>query len=148
MVVRLRNRTVYIPSDSRGRRMHPGSAHTWFMAVSVSLSTRVSPELRQRLVSEARRRGLPLATLARDLLGAALDGEAFRAPHDGALVNEVECVFHDLPPDAGVRREVCIALARTAEAGGAAGVTAGKELVGMIDYVQRLYAPEGDELEL
>jgi hypothetical protein len=115
------------------------------MAVSVSLSTRVSPELRQRLVSEARRRGLPLATLARDLLAAGLDGEAFNAPHDGPLVNEVECVFTGLPPDAGVRREVCIALARTAEAGGAAGVTAGKELVGMIDYVQRLYAPEDDD---
>jgi hypothetical protein len=115
------------------------------MAVSVSLSTRVSPELRQRLIAEARVRGLPLATLARDLLGAALDGAAFSAPQDGEVQNEVACVFHGLPLEAGMHRAVCMALARTVENGGAAGVTAGKELLDLTEWVRRRFEPEEED---
>jgi hypothetical protein len=107
----------------------------------VSLSTRVSPELRGRLVSEARGRGVPLSELARDLLAAGLDGGAPNGK-DGAVVNEVRCVFHGLPMEAGLRREVALSLARTVEAGGSAGIAAGKELLDMIDVVARLYEPE------
>jgi hypothetical protein len=84
-----------------------------------------------------------LSTLARELLLAGLNGGA-AARGDGALLNEVACVFAHLPPDAGVRREICMCLARTAEAGGTAGVTAGKELLHMVDVTQRLYEPEDD----
>ena len=110
----------------------------------MSLSTRVSPELRGRLVSEARGRGVPLSTLARDLLAAGLDGGALDGG-DGTVVNEVRCVFHGLPMEAGLRREVALSLARTVESGGSAGIAAGKELLDMIDVVVRLYEPEWDE---
>jgi hypothetical protein len=110
------------------------------MTTSVSLSTRVSPELRQRLVAEARARRIPLGSLARDLLAAGLDGGPL--PSDGAVVNEVQCKFHGLPPDSGVYREVCLALARTVEAGGTAGVTAGRELLSVVDHVERLFVPD------
>jgi hypothetical protein len=111
------------------------------MATSVSLSTRVSPELRERLIGEARSRGMPLGTLARDLLAAGVDGGQPPAG-DGPLTNEIRCVFYHLPPESGVYREVCLALARTAEAGGTAGVTAGRELLSTVGVVENLFAPE------
>lgn len=116
--------------------------------VTLSVSTRVSPELHKRLITEAQTRGLPLGTLTRDLLTAALDGAAFNAPAaPGPLTNEVDCLFHDLPPEAGIRREVCMSLAKTAEAGGMAGVTAGEKLVYLTDVVRRLYVPEPEDDE-
>jgi hypothetical protein len=113
------------------------------MTTSVSLSTRVSPELRERLLAVARARKVPLSTLARDLLAAGANGK--EPSGDGGLVNEVECVFTHLPMDAGVYREVCLALARTAEGGGSAGVTAGRELLETVAVAQRLFVPEEDE---
>src|SRR5262245_18540799 len=86
------------------------------MATSVSLSTRVSPELRQRLVVEARARRVPLATLARDLLAAGVDGGAVPVG-EGSVLTEVECLFYGLPPEAGLHREICRSLAMTVEAG-------------------------------
>jgi hypothetical protein len=44
------------------------------MAVTVSLSTRVSAELREQLLTEARGRGMTLGELARDLLAAGVNG--------------------------------------------------------------------------
>ncbi|HEY3036900.1 MAG TPA: hypothetical protein VGJ54_19860, partial [Streptosporangiaceae bacterium] len=119
----------------------PPCVHTWGMSVTVSLSTRVSQDLRERLITEARGRGVPLSTLARDLLAAGLNGGAPNG-RDGAVVNEVQCVFHGLPMEAGLRREVALALARTVEAGGSAGIAAGRELLDMVGVVVRLYEPE------
>jgi hypothetical protein len=114
------------------------------MTTSVSLSTRVSPELRERLLASARAQKVPLSELARGLLAAGVDGGP-RPSGDGALVNEVECVFSGLGPEAGVYREVCLALARTAEAGGSPGVTAGRELLSTISLVEMRFAPEDDD---
>jgi hypothetical protein len=113
------------------------------MATSVSLSTRVSPDLRQQLLAGARARRVALSTLARDLLAAAVEGPA-PTGGDDAVQNEVRCLFTGLPMEAGIYREVCLALARTVEAGGTAGVTAGKELLQLTDMVQRRYGPEDD----
>ena len=115
--------------------------------VSVSLSTRVSPGLRERLAGEARSRGVDLSTLARDLLAAGLDGDAGHPDADGAVQNEVECVFHALPPEAGVYHQVCLALARTVEGGGSAGVTAARELLHLTDFMRRRYQPEDEDDE-
>jgi hypothetical protein len=114
------------------------------MSVSVSLSTRVLPELRERLVTQARGRGVPLATLARNLLAAGLDG-ADGPGGGGQLVNEVNCVFAHFPPESAVRREVCLTMARTAELGGAAGVTAGRALLDEIRVAEHLYQEYDDE---
>ncbi len=112
--------------------------------VSVSLSTRVAPDLRDRLVAEASARRLPLSTLARDLLMAGLNGGT-AAQGDGAVVLEVECIFAHLPPEAGLRREICLSLARTVEAGGSAGIAAGRELLIEVSTAQRLFEPEDDD---
>jgi serine/threonine protein kinase len=63
---------------------------------------------------------LPLATYTRNLLSdASPRGDS--PPADGEVVNEVDCVFHDLPLEAGVPRAVCRALARTMQNGGLPG---------------------------
>ena len=49
------------------------------MAPSVSLSTRVSPGLRERLLAEARARRMSIGTLARELLADAQDLVDLRA---------------------------------------------------------------------
>jgi hypothetical protein len=106
------------------------------MATSVSLSTRVSPDLRQQLLAEARARRVALGTLARDLLEAGVEG----APpaSDDAVQNEVRCIFAHLPPEAGLRREICLSLARTVEAGGTAGISAARALLDEVRVTQRL----------
>jgi hypothetical protein len=113
------------------------------MATSVSLSTRVSPELRQQLVAEARARRVPLGTLARDLLAAGLDTSS-PGGGDDAVQNEVRCIFAHLPPEAGLRREICLSLARTVEQGGSASIAAGKALLDEVRVTQRLFEPEDD----
>jgi hypothetical protein len=109
------------------------------MAVTVSLSTRVPPQVRDRLAAEASARGVPLATYTRTLLSGATH---LAEQVDDAVQNEVRCLFTGLPMEAGIYREVCLALARTVEAGGTAGVSAGKELLQLTDMVRRLYEPE------
>ena len=109
------------------------------MATSVSLSTRVSPELRERLLGQARARGVSLGELARDLLAAGVDGDRPSRDDrdgDGDLVNEIECVFNHLPLEAGVHRAVALALALTVENGGGGQVAAAKELVALVDHVR------------
>lgn len=113
------------------------------LMVSVSLSTRVAPELRQQLLAEARARRVALSTLARDLLAAGVDGST-PGGGDDAVQNEVRCIFAHLPPEAGLRREICLSLARTVESGGSAGIAAGRELLIEVSTVQRLYEPEDD----
>ena len=86
---------------------------------------------------------MALATYAAQLLSGAPPGEV--PASRGAVQLEVECVFDRLGPEAGVYREVCLALARTAEAGGAAGVTAGRELLSTVRVAENLFEPEDDE---
>ncbi len=86
---------------------------------------------------------MPLATYTRGLLA----GPPADAPGDGPVCNEVECVFTGFPPDAGLAREVCLALARTVEQGGTAGIQAGKELLIEIRHARSFYEPEWDEDE-
>ena len=117
------------------------------MAPSVSLSTRVSPELRQQLVAEARARRVPLATLARDLLAAGVDAGPVSSG-DGGVLNEVECLFHGLPPEAGLHREICRSLALTVENGGGGQVAAAKELLDLAGWVVRRFEPEDDDGDL
>lgn len=107
----------------------------------MSLSTRVSPQVRDRLAAEAAEQGLPLATYTRNLLSeAAPRGDSL--PGDGDVENEVSCAFTGLPVEAGIHRAVCMALARTVQNGGTAGVAAGKELVSMTEWVRRVFGPE------
>ncbi len=115
------------------------------MSLTVSLSVRVSPQVRDRLTAEAQDRGLPLGTYARDLLSGAAALEA--PPGDGAVANEVACVFAHLGPEAGLRREVCMALARTVEQGGTAGIAAGRALIDEVRVTQMLYRPEPEDLD-
>lgn len=116
------------------------------MAVSVSLSARVSPQVRDRLSAEAQARGVPLATYAAALLsGAAPDPAPDPSrPGEGDVQREVECVFERLPLDAGLEREICMALARTVEDGGTAGIAAGKELVIEVRMAQQRYGADWD----
>jgi hypothetical protein len=111
------------------------------MSQTVSLSTRVSPQVRDRLAAAAAERGVPLATYTRGLLSVPPGLDA-SAAGDGEVVNEVDCLFHDLPPEAGIHRAVCRALARTVQGGGAAGVSAGKELLDLAGFVRRRFEPE------
>src|SRR6266581_138093 len=117
------------------------------MTVTVCLSTRVPPGLRDRLLAVAEDRGVPLSTLARDLIAAGMDGGAPDRAGAGDLVNEVECLFSRFGPEAGLRREVCLALARTAEAGGTAGIAAGKELLIEVSVAGRLFEDEDEDGE-
>jgi hypothetical protein len=117
-------------------------AYNWLMSQTVSLSTRVSPLVRDRLTAEAAERGVPLATYTRGLLSAPSPGQGASSPGDGEVVNEVNCLFYALPQEAWIHRAVCRALARTVQAGGAAGVSAGKELLDLTEWVRRRFEPE------
>lgn len=112
------------------------------MSQTVSLSTRVSPQVRDRLIAEAAERGMPLATYTRTLLSAA---PSQAAPGDGPVCNEIDCLFSQWGPEAGIRREVALALARTVEAGGPAGIAAGKELLMQVQVAENLFEPEEDD---
>src|SRR5258705_8690250 len=86
-VRRLPGSPVYIPSSFGPFRVHT----LWPMAPTVSLSARVSPQVRARLAAEARDQGVALATYAARLLtGAAPDAPG---PGAGTIQNEVECAF-------------------------------------------------------
>lgn len=85
-------------------------------------------------------RGVPLATFTRELLEDAQPQAVPAGP--GGVQNEIERLFGALPESASIRRSVCMALARTVEAGGAAGVTAGRELVSLAGHTARLYEDE------
>jgi hypothetical protein len=116
------------------------------MAQTVSLSTRVPVEVRDRLAAEAAGRGVPLATYTRMLLsGAPGHAKDASTSGEGSVVDEVDRVFGELPPDAGLRWEICLALARTVQAGGSAGISAGRELLSLIHHTQGLYAIYDDD---
>jgi hypothetical protein len=85
---------------------------------------------------------VPLATYTRGLLSAPAAGEDAPAAGDGEVELEVNCLFYGLGPEAGIHRAVCRALARTVQGGGAAGVSAGKELLDLAEWVRRRYVPE------
>jgi hypothetical protein len=112
------------------------------MAQTVSLSTRVPPEVRDRLAAEAAGRGVPLATYTRNLLSGALPGDA--SPGGGDVVAEVEWVFAHQPQEFWLQREICMALARTVEAGGTAGIAAGRELLQMVRAAESLLSYEDE----
>jgi hypothetical protein len=86
---------------------------------------------------------MPLATYAATLLSGAAPEPG--RPGAGDVQREVECVFERLPLDAGLEREICMALARTAEQGGTAGVTAGKELLTEVRHARQRYGPDWDD---
>src|SRR6266581_6621805 len=113
----------YILGDSEPPRVHT----LWPMAPTVSLSARVSPEVRARLAADARAQGMALATYAARLLSAPVPDAP--GPGAGAVQNEVECAFAHLSAGASLEKEVCLALARTVELGGTPGIAAGKELL-------------------
>jgi hypothetical protein len=115
------------------------------MAPTVSLSARVSPQVRARLAAEAQAQGIALATYAARLLaGPLVDAPG---PGAGAVQNEVECAFAHLPPESSLEKEICLALARTVELGGTPGIQAGKELLNEIRWATLHYAPEWDDDE-
>jgi hypothetical protein len=114
------------------------------VAPSISLSTRVPRDLHERLAAEARARRVPVGTLARDLLAAGVNGEG-RPPGEGGVVNEIDCLFHGLPPEAGLHREVCRSLALTVQSGGGGQVAAAKELLDLAGWAQRRFEPEDEE---
>ena len=116
-------------------------AYTWAMSQTVSLSTRVPPEVRDRLAAAAEARGVALATYTRTLLTSA----EMAAREDGAVVAEVERVFRHFGPDAGVRREAALALARIVEAGGSPAIAASKEMLYQVYVAETLFEPDEDE---
>ena len=107
---------------------------------TVSLSTRVTPQVRDRLAAEALARGVPLATYTRDLLSAPSRPASGEVPDP--VQNEVACIFTGMPPETGLAREICLALARTVESGGTAGISAGKALLEETERVQRMYSAD------
>jgi HicB family len=115
------------------------------MAPTVSLSARVSPEVRARLAAEAQAQGVALATYAAQLLSGPVISAP--GPGAGAVQNEVECVFSSLSDEASLEKEVCLALARTVELGGTPGIAAGKELLTEIRWAMRRFALEWDDDE-
>jgi hypothetical protein len=129
------HQAAYIPGSLGRLRVHTMTP----MAVTVSLSTRVAPEVRDRLAAAAAERGMPLATYTRTLLSGVVPEDASPA---GDVANEVACIFAHLPPDAGLRREICMCLARTAEQGGTAGIAAGKALLDEVRVTRLLFEPE------
>ena len=84
---------------------------------------------------------MPLATYTRTLLTSV----EVPASKDGAVVNEIECLFSQWGPEAGIRREIALALAREVERGGTAGIAAGKELLMQVHVAENLFVPEEDE---
>jgi hypothetical protein len=125
------------------RGFRPPRVHTWAMTVSVSLSTRVSPQVRDRLAAEAQEHGMPLSAYTRTLLSGASPADA--SPGGGAVVDEVEWVFAHLPQEAWLRREICLALARTVQGGGSAGIAAGRELLYQVQVTRSLFDYEDDD---
>jgi len=113
------------------------------MAPTVSLSARVSPQVRARLAADAQAQGVALATYAARLLSEPVTDAP--GPGAGAVRNEVECVFAHLPDEASLEKEICLALARTVELGGTPGIAAGKELLSEIRYATLHYAAYDDE---
>ena len=83
------------------------------MVQTVSLSTRVTPQVRDRLAAEASARGVPLATHTRALLSAPPRPEGGEDELPDPVQNEVRCLFTDMPAGAGLAREA-------GEAGGTA----------------------------
>lgn len=116
------------------------------MVQTVSLSTRVTPQVRERLAAEAAARGVPLATYTRELLSVPADPARGQDASGGdAVQNEVRCMFTGLPQESWLAREVCLALARTVELGGTAGISAAKALLEETDRARMRYAFEDED---
>lgn len=97
------------------------------MATTVTLSLRVAPELREQLQREAAEHRTSMSAIAVGLIRAGLEGGAPTA--DGPLVEAVTVLFADVTGEGtDVEREMALQLARTAQSGGTAGVSAVREL--------------------
>jgi hypothetical protein len=114
------------------------------MAPTVSLSTRISPQIRDRLAGEAAARGVPLGTYTRSLLE---DAQPRAAPDDGDVVRGVDRLYGQFGPDAAIERAIAMAVARVVEAGGSPAVTAAKELVVMCRMAENRFGSWDDEDE-
>jgi len=90
---------------------------------------------------------MSIGTLARELLAAGVDGGAVHSG-DGGVLNEVDCLFYGLPPEAGLHREIRRSRARTVESGGGGQVAAARELLDLASWVQRRFEPEDEDDEL
>ena len=119
------------------------------MAQSVSLSTRVSPQVRDRLAAEAAARGLALGTYTRSLLEGAGPQAApgGNGDGDGEVVRQVDELYGQFGPDAAVERAIAVAVARVVEAGGSPAVTAAKELAVMCRMAETRFGTWDDEDE-
>lgn len=97
------------------------------MAATMTISLRVSPELRERLERAAAGSGLTMSALAVALIREGLDGG--EVDGDGPLVQAVGAAFADLEGrGVAVERQTALSLARIAQAGGMAAVSALREL--------------------
>lgn len=114
------------------------------MGQTVSLSTRVSPQVRDRLAAEAAERGVALATYTRSLLESAR-AEAVAPDGDGEVVLEVGRLYGQWGPEAAIERAIAVAVARVVEAGGSPAVTAAKELGVMCRMAESRFGTWGDE---
>lgn len=98
----------------------------------VVISIRAPEELRDELAALAAARGMSLSEYG----ALMLQEGAARPPQrgDGPLVDTVAVLFADIDgPGVPLEREAALRLARTAEAGGSAGVTAVRELLALVD---------------
>lgn len=95
------------------------------MAATMTLSLRVPPELRDQLEHVAAEHRTSMSGLAVAAIRAYLDGAGPVA--DGPLVGVVRAAYADIG-NSDVEREMALNLARTAEAGGTAGVAAVRAL--------------------
>ncbi|MEU2625740.1 hypothetical protein [Kitasatospora sp. NPDC007106] len=95
------------------------------MAATMTISLRVPPELRDQLQRAAAEHRTTMSTLAVAAIRAHLDGAV--PAKDGPLVTAVSlaCTEAGMPE---VERQMALNLARTAQAGGTAGVAAVREL--------------------
>lgn len=96
------------------------------MAATMTISLRVPQEMRDQLERVSAEYRTTMSAVAVSAIRAYLDGA--EPPTDGPLVLAVQDLFVDQDLYLPAEREMALALARTGQSGGTAGVAAIKEL--------------------
>lgn len=101
------------------------------MSATMTISLRVPPEVRDQLERAAAEGRTTMSAVAVSAIRAYLDGGVVAA--DGPLVEVIAGLYADVGGQCvPAEREMALALARTAQAGGTAGVAAVKELRALV----------------
>ncbi|WP_097867436.1 hypothetical protein [Streptomyces sp. rh34] len=101
------------------------------MAATMTISLRVPQEMRDQLERVSVEYRTTMSAVAVSAIRMYLDGA--EPPTDGPLVLAVDALFAEQDLYTSTEREMALALARTGQAGGTAGVAAIKELRVLLD---------------